>query len=71
MSIKKISFYLQNANLLVHSDQKPLLKIFTGHTNNDTCNIWSLEAVAIPRGVKIKHIKQIPNIPAEHLDSKQ
>ena len=33
-SIKKCSFYLQNSDLLVHSDHKPLLKIFTGNTDN-------------------------------------
>ena len=51
MSIKKCAFYLQNTNLLVHSDHKPLLNIFTGHTNNEKCNTWGLEAAAIPRYV--------------------
>ena len=35
MAIKKCSFYLQNADLLVHSDHKPLLKIFTGGLYHD------------------------------------
>ena len=39
MSIKKCSFYLQNVDPLVQSDHKLLLKIFTGHTDNDRCNI--------------------------------
>ena len=65
MSIKKCSFYLQNANLLVCSDHKPLLKIFTGHTDNDKCNIWGLEGAAIPRRVKVQHIKGIANILAD------
>ena len=56
---------LQNVNLLVHSDHKPLLKIFTGHTNNDKCKIWGLEAAAIPRRVKVQHIKGISNIIAD------
>ena len=62
---KECSFYLQNADLLVHSDCKPLLKIFTGHTDNDKCNIWGLEAAAIPRRVKVQHIKGIANILAD------
>ena len=32
-------------------------KIFTRHTNNDKCNTWGIEATAIPRRVKVKHIK--------------
>ena len=61
MSITKCSFYLQNANLLVCTDDKPLLKIFTGHTGSDKCNIWGLEAASIPRRVKVQHIKGIAN----------
>ena len=47
------------------SDQKPLLKIFTGHTNNAKYNTWSLEAAAIPRCVKVLYIKEIANILAD------
>ena len=39
-SIKKCSIYLQNADLLVQSDHKLLLKDFTGHADNDKCNIF-------------------------------
>ena len=53
MSMKKCSFYLQNADLLVHLDNKPLLNIFTGHTDNEKCNTWGLEAGAISRHVKV------------------
>ena len=65
MSIKKCSFYLQNADLLVCSDYKPLLNIFTGCTDNDNCNAWGLEAAAIPRRVKVQHIKGIANVLAD------
>ena len=41
---QKCSFYLQNADLLVHSDHKPLVKIFTGHMDKEKCNSWGLEA---------------------------
>ena len=62
MSIKKCSFYLQNVDLLVSSDHKPLLKIFTGHADNDKCNTLGLEAVAIPRRIKVLHMKGIANV---------
>ena len=62
MSSKKCSFYLQNADLLVHSDHKPLLKIFTSNTNNGKCNTWGLEAATIPIQVKVQHIKGIANV---------
>ena len=62
MAIKKCSFYLQNATLLVHSDHRPLLKMFTGYTDNGKCNTWGLEAVSIPRCFKVQHIKGIANV---------
>ena len=65
MSLQKCSFYLQNAYLLVCSDPKPLLNTFTGHTDNNKCNILGLQAVAIPRTVKVQHIKGIANILAD------
>ena len=65
MPIKKCSFYLQNADLLLCSDHKLLLKIFTGHTNNNKCNTWGLEATAILRCVKVQHIKGIANVLAD------
>ena len=65
MSIKKYSFYLQNSNLLVCLDHKPLLKIFTGHTYNEKCNTWGLEAAATPRHGEAHHIKEIANVLAD------
>ena len=53
---------LTNADLLVHSDHKPLLIIFTRHTDNDKCNTWGLEGTALPRSVKVQHIKAITNV---------
>ena len=56
---------MQNANLLVHLDHKPLLKIFRGHTANKKCNTWGLEATTIPRHINVQHIKGIASILAE------
>ena len=33
-------------------------KIFRGHNDNDKCNIWDSEAAAIPRRVKVQHMKR-------------
>ena len=47
---------------MAHSHHKPLLKIVTGHADDDKCNIWCLEATAIPRRVNVQHIKGIANV---------
>ena len=65
MSIKKCSFYLQNVDLLVCLDCKPLLQIFTEQTNNENCNTWELKAAAIPRHIKAQHIKGMANTLAD------
>ena len=52
-------------NLILSLDQKPLLKIFTGHTDNEKCHKWGLEATAIQRHVKVEHIKRIANVLAD------
>ena len=62
---QKCSFNLQNADILVCSDHKALLKIFTGYTNNEKSNTWGLEATAIPRCVNIQHIKSIAYVLGE------
>ena len=62
---KKYSFYLKNTNLLICPDHKPLLKIFTGQTDNNKYYTWGLEAAAISRRVKVQHIKGIANILAD------
>ena len=67
MSIKKCSFYLQNSDLLVHLDHKPLLKIFMSNTDNEKYNTWGLETATIPRHVKVQHIKGIANTLADYV----
>ena len=64
MSIKKCSFYLQNSDLLVNFDYKPLLKIFTGNTSNENCNTWGLKATTI-HSITVQHIKGIANVLAD------
>ena len=62
---QKCFFYLKNADLLVHLDHTPLFKIFTGHTDNEKCSTWGLGAAAIPKGVKVQHIKGIATVLAD------
>ena len=45
--------------MLVHLDYKPLLKIFTGHTNNEKCNTWGIEGTA-PDVLKCSTLKERP-----------
>ena len=60
-------FQLQNADLLVCSDHKPLFKIFAGPTDNDKCNICGIEATTVPRYVKVQHFKEIASVLADSL----
>ena len=39
-----------------------MTKTFTEHTDNENCNTWGLEAAAIPRRVKVQHIKGIAKV---------
>ena len=58
MSIKNCSFYLQNSDLFLHSDNKPLLKICTGNTSNEKCNTWGGEAATFPDVSKYNTLKE-------------
>ena len=55
----------KKTNLLACSHHKPILRIFTGLTDNDKCNTWGLEATAIPRRAQVQHIKGIANVLAD------
>ena len=46
---------------------KTTTKNFTGHTDNEKCNIWGLETAATPRRVKVQHIRGIANVFADSL----
>ena len=62
MSIKKCSFYLQNSDLLVCSDHKPLLKILQVILIMKKYNTWGLKAATFPRCVKVQHFRGMANI---------
>ena len=62
---QKCSFYLQNGDLLVCLDHKPLLKNFTGNTDNEKCKTRGLEASTVSIPVKVQHIKGMANILAD------
>ena len=46
-------------------ESQTLLKIFTGHTDNNKYDAWGVEAAAIPRRVKVQQIKGIANVLAD------
>ena len=56
---RRWSFYLQNADILVCSDHRPLVNIFTANTDNEKCNTQGLEVATMPRCIKVQHIKGI------------
>ena len=62
---QEVFLLLTKFRFISKSDHKPLMKIFTGNTDNEKCNTWDLEGTAIPRCVKVQHIKGIANILAD------
>ena len=65
MSIKSVHFTYKTPTYFTLRSQTITTFFFTGHTDNDKCNIWGLEAAAITRKVKAQHIKGIANLLAD------
>ena len=65
MSVKKLSFYLTDAQILLRSDHKPLEKFLQKNTLNSKVNNWAME----PEGFNIQfdYIKGANNILADTL----
>ena len=66
---KEMFILLTKCQTTLHSDHKPVLTFFIGHTDNDKFNIYGLKAAAIPRIVKVQHIKGIANVFADPVSS--
>ena len=60
MSVKKLSFYLTNAQILLRSDQKPLEKFLLKNTLNSKVNNWAMELEAF--NIQFDYIKGSNNI---------
>ena len=60
MSIKKLSFYLTDAQILLRSDHKPLEKFLLKNTLNSKVNNWAMELEAF--NIQFDYIKGSNNI---------
>ena len=60
MSVKKLSFYLTDAQILLRSDHKPLKKFLQKNTLNSKVNNWAMELEAF--NIQFDYIKGSSNI---------
>ena len=65
MSVKKLSFYLTDTQILLRSDHKPLKKFLLKNTLNSKVNNWAIELEAF--NIQFDYIKGSNNILADTL----
>ena len=65
MSVKKLSFYLTDAKVLLKSDHLPLKKFLQKNTLNNKVNNWAMELEAF--NIKFQHVSGKTNILADTL----
>ena len=65
--IKQLSFYLYEADVVVHSDHKPLAKFIDGMTKNNKVNNWTMECHAICKNITFEYIEGKKNILCDSL----
>ena len=65
MSVKKLSFYLTDAQILLRSDHKPLEKFLQKNTLNSQVNNWAMELEAF--NIQFDYIKGSSNVLADTL----
>ena len=65
MSIRKLSFYLTNTDVLIRSDHLPLKKFLRQNTMNTKVNNWAVELKSY--NLKFEYIKGIKNTLADTL----
>ena len=65
MSVKKLSFYLMDAEVLLKSDHLPLKKFLQKNTLNNKVNNWAMELEAF--NIKFQHVSGKTNILADTL----
>ena len=66
MSVKKLSFYLTDAQILLRSNHKPLEKFLLKNTLNSKVNNWAMELEAF--NIQFDYIKGQNNILADTLN---
>ena len=65
MFVKKLSFYLTDATILLRSDHKPLEKFLQKNTLNSKVNNWAMELEAF--NIQFDYIKGSSNVVADTL----
>ena len=65
MSVRKLSFYLTNADVLIRSDHLPLKKILKQNTMNSKVNNWAVKPESY--NLKFEYIQGIQNTLADTL----
>ena len=65
MSVKKLSFYLTDAQILLRSDHKPLEKFLQKNTLNSKVNNWAMELETF--NIQFDYIKGSSNVLADTL----
>ena len=65
MSVKKLSFYLTDADLLLKSDHLPLKKFLQKNTLNNKVNNWAMELEAF--NIRFEQLSGKANILADML----
>ena len=65
MSVKKLSFYLTDAKILLRSDHNPLEKFLQKNTLNSKVNNWAMELEAF--NIQFDYIKGSSNVLADTL----
>ena len=63
MSVKKLDYYLQDAEIILRSDHLPLRKFLEKKTLNAKVNNWAVEIS--PYKIKFEYIKGIKNTLAD------
>ena len=63
MSVKKLSYYLQDADITLRSDHLPLKKFLSKNTLNAKVNNWAIEIS--PYRIQFEYIKGIKNTVAD------
>ena len=65
MSVKKLAFYLTDADVLLKSDHLPLKKFLQKNTLNNKVNNWAMELEAF--NIRFEHVSSKANILADTL----
>ena len=65
MSVKKLAFYLTDADVLLKSDHVPLKKFLQKNTLNNKVNNWAMELEAF--NIRLEHVSSKANILADTL----